>query len=795
MNVKSQTLPRHWQPSFSLWLLLLPVWWLPGSCHADDQVHQRLVRTFCVDCHGRNDPEGELDLASLLDQPIEQHRDTWERVVRKIRTGQMPPQASERPTLKQYKSALSHLTTTLDAAALQTPQPGNFPVFKRLNRTEYKNAIRDLLDLEIDPTEYLPADESSDGFDHTRMRHLPPTLIARYLAAARKISQQAVGLLASTPIGRTYRIRPDVTQEKHVLGLPLGTRGGGAFLHHFQQSGTYEVQIRLTRDRNDEVEGLKEKHELVILVDKKCEATLVVEPPPSGTLADFDDGRLTTRIHVTSGPHRIGATFQRKSGSLEETIRQPLNVHFNLHRHPRLSPAIYELSITGPFPPHSEIPQHTPEVTTPSQQRIFVSRPSDKLSSEAAATLVLRTLARRAYRRPVTKEDLSRLLRFFEIENAKSGFESGIQAGLAAILTSPHFLFKIESKPETFTPNMAYNINDFELASRLSFFLWSSLPDDELLDLAEQGVLSRPEVLTNQVQRMFEDTRTSNLATNFASQWLQLRNLDAITPDARKFPDFDDNLRQAMRRETELHFEQLISEDRSVLELLQPQHTFLNERLAKHYEIKGVSGSRYRRVHLASNDRRGGILRQASILTITSYATRTSPVVRGNWVLENILGAPAPPPPDDVPALDEQSSVGALASIRDRLLQHRQDPACASCHDLMDPIGFAMENYDAVGRWRERDHDTPILTNGQMPNGTQFDDIAGLEAALLEQPDLFVTAFAEKLLTFALGRGIELCDAPAVRKIVRDAHENDFCLSAIIQGIVRSVPFQQRISP
>ena len=787
-------LPLYYLPLWKSWLLLTSCW-LTVACQAEDLPHQLIAKSYCVDCHGRSDPAGDFDLESLLDKPITQHSDAWERVVLKLRTQQMPPQASERPEPVEYSAALNHLTSVLDIASDGTPQPGRLPTFKRLNRTEYQNAIRDLLNLEIDPAEYLPADESSDGFDHTRMRHLSPTLITRYLTAARRISQQAVGLPVSSPSGRTYRIKPDVTQEKHVLGLPLGTRGGGSFLHHFQQSGTYEVQVRLTRDRNDEVEGLKSKHELVILVDKKSLATLRVEPPSSGTLADFDDALLTARIHIPSGPHQVGATFLRKSGSLEETIREPLNVHYNLHRHPRLSPAIYEISITGPDPAPSQQTDRAPEVQTPSQKRIFVVRPNHELSPKAAAIRVLRPLARRAYRRPVTPEDLMRLLGFFEIENAENGFESGIQSALAAILTSPHFLFKMEAGRATVGPRTAYAINNFELASRLSFFLWSSLPDDELLGLAEDGVLHRSEVLAAQVQRMLADDRTMNLATNFAGQWLQLRNLEGITPDSRKFPDFDENLRQAMRRETELHIEQLIVENRSVLDLLQTKHTFLNERLAKHYKIKGVSGSRYRRVDLASKDKRGGLLRQASILTITSYATRTSPVVRGNWVLENILGAPAPPPPDDVAALNEQSSIGDLPSIRERLMQHREDPACASCHDLMDPIGFALENYDAVGRWRERDQDAPILTHGQLPNGKQFDGIESLENALLAQPDLFITAFVQKLLTFALGRGTELHDAPAIRKIVRDAKEDNFRLLGIIQGIVRSVPFQQRMTP
>lgn len=797
VTAKQFPLSIHLKKSLPLWkpLLLLTGCCLTIACEAEELPHQLIAKIYCVDCHGRSNPEGELDLESLLDKPIEQHSDTWERVVRKLSARQMPPRASKRPTQTEYRDTVGHLTTVLDAAAAKAPTPGSLPAFKRLNRTEYQNAIRDLLDLDIDATEYLPADESSSGFDHTRMRHLSPTLITRYLTAARRISQQAVGLPESLPGGRTFRIRPDVTQEKHVLGLPLGTRGGGTFQHHFQQAGTYEVQIRLTRDRNDEVEGLNGKHELVILVDKKSRATLMVERPSTGTLADFDDGLLTRRIHVSSGPHQVGATFLRKSGSLEETIRQPLNVHYNLHRHPRLTPAIYELSITGPYPAASRLPKHAAEVQTPSQNRIFVARPNDEITAKAAASRVLHPLARRAYRRTVTDKDLMRLHRFFEIGNTEKGFESGIQSALAAILSSPHFLFKMEAEPSTPAPKTAYAINDFELASRLSFFLWSSLPDDELLDLAEQRILHRPEVLSAQVQRMLADSRTINLATNFASQWLQLRNLEAITPDSRKFPDFDDNLRKSMRRETELHIEQLITENRSILNLLQTKHTFLNERLAKHYEIKGVSGSRYRRVDLTNKDRRGGLLRQASILTITSYATRTSPVVRGNWVLENILGAPTPPPPNDVPALKERSSVGELSSVRKRLMQHRQDPACASCHDLMDPIGFALENYDAVGRWREHDQGTRILTNGELPNGKQFDGIDELESSLLEQPELFVTAFVEKLLTFALGRGTEFHDGPAIRKIVSTAKEDNFRLSGIIQGIVHSVPFQLRMTP
>ena len=609
--------------------------------------------------------------------------------------------------------------------------------------------------------------------------------------------------MESRPTGKTYRIKPDVTQEKHILGLPLGTRGGGTFLHHFQAAGLYEVQIRLTRDRNDEVEGLNGKHELVLLIDDEQLANLPVTRPSSGTLADFDDTTLRARFPVPAGPHQLTATFLRKSGSLQETIRQPLNVSYNLHRHPRLSPAIYEVSVTGPYPPSSSTgssQHHEHAPYTPSQKRIFLARPNEEVTAQQAATTNLAALARKAYRREVKPPDMSRLLKFFDAAEKSGGFDAGMEAALSALLASPHFLLKIEggladSANIDSAQGGVHRINDFELASRLSFFLWSSCPDETLLDLAAKNQLHHAHVLTAQVQRMLADNRSTNLATNFGGQWLQLRNLDSITPNARTFPDFDDNLRNAMRRETELHIESMISENRSILELIDCDHTFLNERLARHYGIPGIQGSRYRIVKLGSGSRRGGLLRQASILTTTSYATRTSPVVRGNWVLENILGSPAPPPPNDVPALETQASIVETTTLRERLLQHRQDPACARCHDLMDPIGFALENFDAVGRWRDRDHDKPIIGAGQLPDGQTFSGLNELEDALLNRPEIFAAAFTEKLLTFALGRGIELHDGPAIRKIVRDAESGNYRFTDIVLGIARSVPFQMRLAP
>ena len=765
------------------------------SCLAEESLPRTVVARYCIDCHNPDNTEGGLDLKSALDFKVVSNSELWEKVVRKLNSRQMPPLSSERPSEPVYTSTIRHLTDRLDASAAALPNPGPTPAFKRLNRTEYQNAVRDLLDLQVDASDLLPADESSSGFDHTLVRTLSPTLVTRYLTAASKIAKQAVGTTTSGPTGKTYRIKPDVTQEKHVLGLPLGTRGGGTFLHHFQETGNYEIQIRLTRDRNDEVEGLNGKHELVLLVDDEQRASLPVTRPSSGTLADFDDTTLRAQFHVPAGPRELTATFLRKSGSLQETIRQPLNVHYNLHRHPRLSPAIYEVSVTGPYPvsPSPASAPHSDSTSdTPSQKRIFLARPSEQVSPDAAASQNLTTIARRAYRREVTPHDMSRLMQFFNDAHESDGFDAGIEAALAAILASPHFLLKIESVGTETSSAGISRINDYDLASRLSFFLWSSGPDDTLLDLAKENRLQQAGVLSAQVHRMLTDKKADNLATNFASQWLQLRNLESITPNARRFPDFDENLRRSMRRETELHIESMIAENRSVLDLLQCKHTFLNERLAKHYGIPGVQGSRYRLVELSPESRRGGLLRQASILTITSYATRTSPVVRGNWVLENILGSPAPPPPNDVPALEARASISETATLRERLLQHREDPACARCHDLMDPIGFALENFDAVGRWRDLELGKPIVGGGQLPDGESFSGLNDLEAALLKRPEVFATAFTEKLMTFALGRGIELHDAPAIRKIVREAEPDNYRISAIVLGIARSVPFQLR---
>jgi hypothetical protein len=553
--------------------------------------------------------------------------------------------------------------------------------------------------------------------------------------------------------------------------------------HFFPRNGNYEIQVWLARDRNELIEGLTEPHELEVLVDNERVAVFAIRPPD-----DEDDravdANLRVRAHVTAGPHRLGVTFIKQPTRLLETKRQPYEAHFNMHRHPRIGPAIYQISITGPF--DASAPGNSP-----SRQRLLVCHPNGPDDELACAQQILRTLLRRAYRRPVNEVDLSEPLKFYSAAHAAGGFEAGIEAALAAVLVNPQFLFRIERDPSGLPAGTVYRISDVELASRLSFFLWSSMPDDELLALAERNELNQPAVLEPQVRRMLADDRARSLATNFAGQWLHLRNLDAATPDLRLYPDFDDNLRQAMRRETELLFEEVQRQDLNVLELLQTDHTFLNQRLARHYGIPHVYGSRFRRVELDGITPRGGLLRHGSILTVTSYATRTSPVIRGQWVLKNLLGAAPPPPPPDVPAL-EDNRVAANLPMRARLAAHRTQAACANCHHLMDPIGLAMENFDAVGRWRDLDQGETLDVSGSLPDGSQFVGVDGLEQSLLAHPERFVATMTEKLMVFALGRAIEPYDAPAVRQIVREARANGLRFSSLILGIVRSVPFQMR---
>lgn len=753
-----------------------------------------LIARFCLDCHEASTKKGDVVLEGLDPAAVAPHADLWERVVRKLDHRQMPPIGEPRPDQAAYDRVVAELTAQLDRAAAAQPNPGRTDTFRRLNRTEYQNAIRDLLAVEIDATTLLPNDEPSHGFDNVTVGNLSPTLLDRYLSAAQKIARLAVGTPRNAPGGETYRVRPDVTQEEHVEGLPLGTRGGAVFPHTFPVDGEYEFQVRLQRDRNEQVEGLRRPHEVEVLIDRERVAFFTVQPPGADKNAERVDAHLKARVAVKAGPRAVGVTFPRiHASNLLETERQPFLARFNAHRHPRTNPALYQLTITGPFGGQAA-------GDTPSRRALFggsPAAPTTRAAEEAAARAILGRLVRRAFRRPVTDEDLRRPLEFFRAGSAEGGgFEAGIEHALGAILVSPQFLLRIETDPAGLPAGAAYRVGQLELASRLSFFLWSSLPDDELLDAAVRGDLRDARQLEAQARRMLADPRARNLVTNFAAQWLHLRGLDAAVPDARKFIDFDDNLRRAMRQETELFFETILREDRSALELLGADYTFVNERLAKHYGLPHVYGSHFRRVSFADERarQRGGLLRHGSTLTVTSYATRTSPVIRGKWILDNLLGTPPPPPLPDVPALDE-GRVSAKLPIRERLAAHRANPSCASCHNLIDPIGFSLENFDAVGRWRTAEEHQPIDASGGFPDGSTFVGVAALEQALLRRPELFVGALTEKLLIFALGRGVEPADAPAVRAILRRARDDRYRLSSLILGVVHSTPFQMRRTP
>jgi hypothetical protein len=751
------------------------------------------INQYCVSCHNETAKTAGLTLDTASLEKAGENPVMWEKVVRKLRGRMMPPPGRPRPDGATYNTVVAYLEKSLDAAAAARPNPGRTETFRRLNRSEYQNAIRDLLALDVDVTSMLPKDDASYGFDNVGVGGLSPTLLERYLTAAQKISRLAVGTPSHSTAVNVVTMPVDLTQEDHLDGLPLGTRGGTVVHYTFPMDGQYEFQVRLMRNRNENVEGLSEPHQMELSLDGEQLGVFTVVPnrnASGGYYADEAvDKDLKVRIPVRAGPHAITATFIRKTSALAEVERQPYIARFNMDRHPRNQPAVYSVSIGGPF-------EATGAGDTPSRKRLFVCKPAAAATpsaEERCATTILSTLARRAYRRPVTNDDLRVPLKFYKEARAEGGFDAGIEMALRAVLTSAEFLFRVERDPANARSGQPYRISDLDLASRLSFFLWSSIPDDELLNLATQNKLHEPVVLEQQVRRMTADPRAQSLVTDFAGQWLYLRNLAAVVPDARLFPDFDDNLRQSMRQETEMFFESVVKEDRSVIDLLGADYTYLNERLARHYGIPNVRGSHFRKVTLSNDSQRGGLLGQGSILTVTSYANRTSPVLRGKWVLENILGTPPPPPPGNVPPLGEDNPVEKARTMRERMVQHRSNPACSGCHQLMDPIGLSVENFDAVGRWRTRgEGDEAIDAAGALPSGTAFQGMEGLKKALLAQPESFANTVTEKLLTYALGRGIDAYDAPAVRAILRDANAKNYRFSSLVLGVVKSTPFQMR---
>ena len=757
-----------------------------GTSPASSQ--RQFLDRYCATCHSQSLKTAGLNLAQVDLSRLDAQPDLWEKVARKLHTGVMPPPNMPQPPAADRLAMLTWLDTSLDAAAAAKPNPGRTETLRRLNRTEYQNAIRDMLALDIDAASLLPADESGHGFDNVTVGDLSPTLLNRYISAAQKISRLAVGSTQSALTNDIISAAADLTQEDQLPGLPLGTRGGLSTSYTFAQDGEYEIQVLLARNLEGLVSGLREArtHQLLVLLDREPIKTFTIEKPANGDDA-FLDKDLKVRVTVNAGPHNLAVTFVQEGSSLVDTPRQPTVSRYNDRRYPRTAPAINQVSVTGPYAPKGA-------GDTPSRRRLFVCHPTgpDKALEEKCAGTILSTLMRRAYRRPIAKTEVDEPMSFYRKGRAAGDFEAGIAAALTAVLANPEFLFRVESDPKKVAPGGVYRVSDLELASRLSFFLWSSVPDDELLDAAVRGKLSQPGELEKQARRMLADRRSFNLATNFAGQWLRLRNIDAVAPSANLFRDFDDNLRQAFREETELFFDSVLREDRSVRTFIRADYTFLNERLAKHYGIPDVYGSRFRRVTLTPDSKRGGLLRQGSVLSVTSYATRTSPILRGVLVLKNIIGAPPPPPPPNVPALDE-STVAANLPMRQRLAAHRKSAVCASCHNTIDPVGFSLENFNAVGQWRDMEVEgAPVDASGAVPGGKQFQGIDGLEDALLARPELFVTALTENLMTFALGRGVEYYDAPAVRKIVKDSEKDDYRFSSIILGIVKSVPFQMR---
>ena len=789
---------------------------LPRTLLAQTEPVPDELRAFldrnCIACHNSARPTANLALDAEALDPREapQHADIWEKVIRKLRTGAMPPpNRRPRPNARALVEFVSRLETMIDEAALRQPMVGR-PVAHRLNRSEYANVIRDLLHLKIDILELLPPDDAGYGFDNIGdVLTVSPMLLERYMSAAGKIARLATGSAVDAS-SHIYTLSKYLRQNDRMgEDLPFGSRGGMAVRHTFPATGEYIIKLRLQKSLRDQIRGLDQVHDLEVRLDGKRQQLFTIGRLPTEQPRRLDDQRrqyllhadrdLNVRVRTTAGPHVVLAAFLARPTVPEGPLRPTVSVaSYAFDDFAAMGrnegPGLRTITIDGPF----NVAVNPDADDSPSRRRLFLCHPADATDeAETACTReIFSRLARRAYRRPITNADLDPLLAFFEEGRRQDGFERAVELTLRKILVSPEFLFRIEHAPPNIQPGKAHRLSDVELASRLSFFLWSSIPDDELLGLAEHGKLSDPIVLQQQVERMLADRRSTALINNFAGQWLYLRNMQLVMPDPEAFPEFDDNLRYAFQRETELFLVSQLSEDRSVLELLEADYSFLNERLARHYGVPKIYGSHFRRVQLPGTTRRG-LLGHGSILTVTSYANRTSPVLRGKWLLENLLGAPPPPPPANVPALQKSGEGGAPpSSVRERLEQHRRNPVCASCHAQMDPLGFALENFDAVGKWRTMgEGGMPIDASAILPDGTTISGPAELVTRLfVNQPNLFASTVVEKLLTYAIGRGIEYYDAPAIRTIVRDAATHEYRWSSLISGIVKSAPFQMRMS-
>ncbi len=784
--------------------------------------NRALLNQYCVICHNQAvvnstpQPNEGLQTTQLrnlglaLDTEdvsnLAANPEVWERVVKKLRVGVMPPPTYPRPEKERYDGFRIWLENELDRVAATRVNPGRTQAFHRLNQTEYQNAIRDLLDLEIDVDAMIPADSPDQyGFDNNAdVLALSPLSVERYVSAAHKIAELAVGAPPRGASTTTYEVPLNLIQDDRLSeDLPFGSRGGAAIQHMFPVDGEYRIKVSLQTNYVDFVRGYDQLHEMELSLDGSHLQSFTFGGDAPGTPAPYsyagnirgsDDWEefmmafaeegFEVQLEVQAGPRTIGATFPREMWQ-SEGIQQPrlFGYHLAVTELPDANPSVGSIEIEGPL-------SISGPGDTASRRRVFSCMPVNLDDEPACAESILSTIARRAYRRPLIQDDVDDLIAFYNQGRQEGSFESGIQFALERVLVSPDFLFRVERDPEQAEPGSSYMISDVELASRISFFLWSSLPDDELLDLVENGELRNPGVLEQQVQRMMADPRADAFIENFVGQWLYLRNLDDFYPDPAAFPEFDENLRTTLQRETELFIDDQLKSDASLLDLLSANYTFVNERLARHYGIPGVYGNRFRKVTV-EGDQRGGLLGHGGLMMVTSYPNRTSPVLRGKFVLENLLGGPPPEPPPNVPAL-ETSSDGKQLTMRDAMAMHRENPACRVCHAAMDPIGFSLENYDVVGKWRREFAGQPIDASGLLPDGNTFDGPNGLQNLLLDKPDDLVGTITEKLMRFALGRSLEYYDMPEVRAVVRRAAENDYRWSSIILGVVESTPFQMR---
>jgi mono/diheme cytochrome c family protein len=777
---------------------------------AGDESREAFIGTYCVTCHNARMKAGQLVLDGLDTSRPGEHRDVWERVIRKLRIGAMPPMTARRPDADTRKAFVASLESALDTSAALRPDPG-LPVLHRLNRTEYANVVRDLLAVTVDVKAALPPDDSGFGFDNIGdLLRVSPSLLERYMAAAERISRVAVGDPSLKPVVVTYGL-PYLTlvqSERMSPDLPFGSRGGLSVAHTFPADGEYLFRVRVQRHSitsGANIRGLDDENAIDVRVDGERVKVFTLGSKAAAPTAggsgggqardrQTTDDDLNVRVRVRAGARRVGVTLQKKTWYAEGVApsQLPAASHGNTYgtrttpEFGRVDMGIDRVEIEGPF-------GATVPVDAVSRRAIFVCEPKRPAEERSCAERILTRLTRRAFRRPVTAPDIAPILAFYEKGRADGDFNRGIQRGLERLLVSPEFLFRAERQQPGAKPGMAVNVSDLELASRLSFFLWGSIPDDALLNLAAAGRLRAPGILEQQVQRMLADPRSSAFINNFFGQWLFVRNVALAQPDPKAYPEFDDNLREAFQTETRMLIENMVREDRSAVDLLTADYTFLNERLARHYGIPGVYGSHFRRVSLP-DERRRGVLGHGGTLTALAYAHRTSPVVRGKWLLENILGSPPPPPPANVPPFPEENGAGQPRTVREKMEQHRRNPVCAACHSVMDPLGFALENFDGIGKWRETDAGSPVDASGVLPSGSKFSGPADFRAALLREQDTFVQTMTSKLLTYAMGRGTEPFDMPAVRKIVRESQAKDYRWSALILSVVKSVPFQMRRS-